>query len=220
MHTLAVLLLELQFFAEYPDCVNDTANIFQFPDLCLSTGFESSMVSRRWDTALDSNTATSYADAAALMKQHRIPPIVGWEAAAKMLEQWLVVVTVLLGPQDRHPAVFELATILAVVKEVKSRLRAQVAVQQDTPAALVRLIQTEFDESFRQVFTSHLPVLWTHFTPLIRTLATGHFHPGTVTIPWGFWHSLPTTITAHRTAAPPHKTLTTVQRVGEAYTAT
>ena len=33
--------------------------------------------------------------AAALMKQHRIPNIVGWEAAAKILEQWLVVVTAL-----------------------------------------------------------------------------------------------------------------------------
>ena len=54
------------------------------------------MVTRRWNTALDSNTMTSYADAAALMKQQRIPTIVGWEAAAKIMEQWLVVVTVLI----------------------------------------------------------------------------------------------------------------------------
>ena len=46
------------------------------------------------------------------MKQQCIPPIVGWEAAAKMLEQWLVVVTVLSGPQERYPAVFEVATLL------------------------------------------------------------------------------------------------------------
>ena len=57
------------------------------------------MVTRIWDTALDANTMTSYADAAALMKQQRIPPIVGWEAASKMLEQWLVVVMVLLVQQ-------------------------------------------------------------------------------------------------------------------------
>ena len=63
------------------------------------------MVPQCWDTALDANTLTSYADAAALMKQQRIPPIVGLEVAAKMLEQWLVVVTFLLGPQERHPAV-------------------------------------------------------------------------------------------------------------------
>ena len=82
---MAVLLLELHFHTEDPDCVNDTVKIFMFPDLSLSEGSEASMVTRRWDTALDANTLTSYADAAALMKQQRILPIVGWEAAAKML---------------------------------------------------------------------------------------------------------------------------------------
>ena len=43
------------------------------------------------------NTLASYADAAVLMKQHHIPPIVGWEAAEKMIEQWLFVVKFLLG---------------------------------------------------------------------------------------------------------------------------
>ena len=75
-----------------------------------------------------------------------------------MLKKWLVVVTVLLGPQERHPAVFELATLLEAANEVNSRLRTQAGAQQDMPAALVRIIQTEFNESFRQVFTSHLPV--------------------------------------------------------------
>ena len=56
------------------------------------------------------------------MKQQRIPPIVSWEAAEKMLEQWLVVVTVLLGPQERHLAVFELATLLEAANEANSRL--------------------------------------------------------------------------------------------------
>ena len=123
------------------------------------------MVTQRWDTALDTNTLTSYMDVAALMKQHRIPPIVGWEAAAKMLEQWLVVATVLLRPQERHPAVFELATLLKAADEVNSRIQYQVASQQDMPAAIVRIIQTEFNKSFRQVFTSHLPVCWPHLTP-------------------------------------------------------
>ena len=92
---------------------------------------------------------TSYADAEALMKQQRVPPIFGWEVAAKMLEQWLVVVTLLIGPQERHPAVFGIATLLAVAEEVNSRLRAQAAVQQDMPPALVQIIQTEFNKSFR-----------------------------------------------------------------------
>ena len=76
------------------------------------------MVTQRWDTDLSANTTTSYVESAALMKQQRIPPIFGWEAVAKILEQWLVVVTVLLGLQERHPTVFELATLLEAAKEV------------------------------------------------------------------------------------------------------
>ena len=146
---------------------------------------------------------TSYANVEALMKQQRIPPIVGWEAAEKILEQWLIVVTVLLGPQECHPAVFELATLLAAAEEVNPRLRGQAAVQQDMPAALVQIIQSEFNESFCQAFTRHLPVRCPHFTPLIRTLITGHFHPGTFTMPGGFQYSLPTAVTTHQSAAPP-----------------
>ena len=65
-----------------------------------------------------------------------------------MLEQWFVVVTVLLGQQERHPAVFELAKLLEAADEVNSRLRAQTGSQQDMPASLIRLIQIEFNESF------------------------------------------------------------------------
>ena len=177
--------------------MNNTVIIFQFLDLSLSTGSKASMVNRRWDTALDANTLTSHVDAAALMKQQRIPSIVGWELAAKMLEQWLVVVTVILRPQERHPAVFELATLLEAEDKVNSRLRAQAAAQQDMPAVLVRLIQTEFNESSRQVFTSHLLVRWPHLTPLIRTLTTGHFRPDTVHMPGGFRHNVPAALTPH-----------------------
>ena len=71
------------------------------------------------------------------MKQQRIPNIVGWEAAENMMEQWLVVVTVLLGPQDCHPAVFELTTLLEEANKVNYLLRAQTEVQQGIPASLV-----------------------------------------------------------------------------------
>ena len=43
-HEVELLLLGIHFFAEYPDCVNDTVNIFHFPDLSLSAGYEASMV--------------------------------------------------------------------------------------------------------------------------------------------------------------------------------
>ena len=65
------------------------------------------------------------------------------------------------------------------------------------PAALVRIIQTEFNESFRNVFTSHLPVRWPHLTLLIRTLTTGNFRPDTVTMPGAFQHTVPADLPLH-----------------------
>ena len=167
---------------------------------------------------MDANTLTLYADASALMKQQRIPPIVCWESDAKILEQWLVMVTVLLGPQERHPAVFELATLLEAVDEVNSCLGAQSGAQQDMPDALVRLIQTDFNERFQQFFTSHLPVRWSHLTSLIRTLTTGHFRPGTVTMPGGFRINVLTALTPYRETAPPHRA--PAQRGGDDHTTT
>ena len=122
-----------------------------------------------------------------------------------MLKQWLVVVTVLLGPQERHPAVYKLATLLKAANEVNSFLHAQAGAQQDMPAALVRLTQTEFNESFRQVFTSHLPVRWPQLTPLIRTLTTRHFRPDTVTMPSGFRLNVPTAPVSYRATDPPNR---------------
>ena len=86
------------------------------------------------------------------------------------------------------------------------------------PAALVQLIQTEFNESLRQVFTSQLPVHWPHFTPLTRTLTTAHFHPDTITMLGGFRHNLPSAIMPHRNTASPYKK-STAQRGREQYTA-
>ena len=54
-----------------------------------------------------------------------------------MLDQWLVVLTFMLGPQERHPSVFDLATLLKVADDVNSRLQARAKVQQDIPAALI-----------------------------------------------------------------------------------
>ena len=98
------LLLGLHYFIEDTNCINGTIVVFQFPDHSLFAGSEASMVTRIWDTSLESNAMTSYANTAALMKKYLILTIVGWEAAAKILDQWLIVVTVLLGLQEHNPA--------------------------------------------------------------------------------------------------------------------
>ena len=66
---MEVLLLGLHFYTKDPECVNNTVNIFQFPDLSLSAGSEASMVTHIFDAALYANTLTPYTDATTLMKQ-------------------------------------------------------------------------------------------------------------------------------------------------------
>ena len=90
--------------------------------------------------------------------------------------------------------------------------------REDLSEALVRLVQTEFNKSFRQAFTSHLPVRCPHLTPLIRTLTTGHFRPDTVTIPSGFRLNFPTAPPSYRSAAPQNRA--PAQQGGDKHTAT
>ena len=61
------------------------------------------MVSRRWYTAADVNILTFYTYASLLMIQKCVAPILRWETAANMLYQRLVLVTVLIVPQEFHP---------------------------------------------------------------------------------------------------------------------
>ena len=77
-HTVAFLLLGLAFHTEYPDGVSYAVNIFMFPDLSISAGTEAALVARRLDTALNSNTLTSYANTDVLMTKQRVSPIMEW----------------------------------------------------------------------------------------------------------------------------------------------
>ena len=97
-HIVEVLLLGIAFHTEYPVRVRDAVNISMFPDLSLAAGMEADLVVWRWDTVLDSNTITSYANIAALMMKHRILPIFGWKGASNILEQWIVLIGVILVP--------------------------------------------------------------------------------------------------------------------------
>ena len=62
---------------EEPNGVRNTVNIFMFLDPYLAAGTEATMISRHWDTVLDSNMVTSYADTVALMIKQSITPIFG-----------------------------------------------------------------------------------------------------------------------------------------------
>ena len=77
-HYVAVLLLGIHFHTKDPDYVKNTVNIFHFPDISLSAGSEAAMVTRIWNTALDSNTMTSYANSAT-----RYPPHIQMGSSSK-----------------------------------------------------------------------------------------------------------------------------------------
>ena len=123
-------------------------NIFMFPDLSLAEVTEAVLVARQWYTLLDSNMLTSYFDTTALMTKEHIAPIIGWERAANMLEQWLVLIDVILGPPEPHPAIYKLSVLVEVADNVSARLHAQAHHQPDMPEMLIHLVQTELKESF------------------------------------------------------------------------
>ena len=51
---------------------------------------------------------------------------------------------------------------------------------------IVRLVQTNFNEIFRQVFFITFQARWPYFTPLVFTLITCHFMDNIVVMPKGF----------------------------------
>ena len=106
------MLLSLLFHTEYPDGVRNTVNIFLFPNLFISTGLEVALVARRWYMALDSSTLTTYSDTALLLQHQKVDPIIIWEAAGNMLDQWEVFLMVILGSSSSHPAMYEITMLI------------------------------------------------------------------------------------------------------------
>ena len=47
-----------------------------------------------------------------MMTKQKIVPILGWEDATKVLDQWMVILDVKLGPQNHHPSSHELNVIV------------------------------------------------------------------------------------------------------------
>ena len=183
---VALLLLGLAFYMEFTNGISDTVNIFMLPYLFQTAGKEEALLAQRWDTALESNTLTSYSDTAVLMTKQKIAPIVSWEGADNMIEQWLVLLDIILGPPELHPSVHGLSILVEAAEEVSTHLLAQSYQQPDMPTALLCLVLAEFNENLSQVFTSPLPVRWPHFAPLARSLTTEHFRANTVSMPGGF----------------------------------
>ena len=98
----------------------------------------------------------------------------------------MVFLEVILGSECGHPEIYELSVLIEASMVVNTRLGAQAWHQPTILTALVRLIKTEFNEIFRQVFTSALPVRWNQIANLVLILAIGNFIPYYVVMPGVF----------------------------------
>ena len=58
------------------------------------------MVAQRWDMELYRSTLTMYADTTSILQNQNISPILGWEAMDIMLEQWDVLLLVIIIPPE------------------------------------------------------------------------------------------------------------------------
>ena len=74
------------------------------------------------------------------MRQWHTVSIDEWEGAAKILEQWIVLLDVLLGPQDRHPDIYKLSMLTKAAYYVSVRLLSPASYHLYKPAALIQLV--------------------------------------------------------------------------------
>ena len=112
-------------------------------------------------------------------------PIVGLDEASSQLEAWALLSTVFLGYDGAHPAKCKIFLLLEETSRFSPRLRAQACHQPTLTAALLRLIQQEFNDSFFHEFERRQRVRWPNFESLRRALATGNFRLELVTLPAG-----------------------------------
>ena len=75
-----------------------------------------------------------------------------------MLNQWLVLIGVIMGLQEVHSTIFKLEILIEEAEEVISCIHAQSMMQSSIPEALVRIIQIKFSKRFHQVFNNQLMV--------------------------------------------------------------
>ena len=81
-HTVAVMVMALDFHTKDPYEVGDALNIFLFTDLSPSAGSEAALLMRKWDAILGSGTLNFFADTSMLMENHKVAPIAGWDESA------------------------------------------------------------------------------------------------------------------------------------------
>ena len=149
---------------------------------------------------------TSFADTSQLMEKQKVAPIAFWDKVSSQLEAWEVFCMLFLGDDSAHTATYEIFLLLEETSRVSPRLTAQARHKPTFHAALLRLIQKNFNESFRQALERRQRVIWPNLEILIRAIATRNFRPELVTLPGGLAppeHPLPPPSATRRMVATP-----------------
>ena len=125
---------------------------------------------------------TTFADTSLLMGKQKVAPIAGWEESSSQLEAWVVFCTVLLGDDGAHPTTYEMFLLLEETSGVSPSIKYQARHQPTFPAALLSLIQEEFNGSSHQALERRQRARRPNFESLRRALATGKFRPELVNL--------------------------------------
>ena len=185
-HAVTVMVMALAFHTKDPYGVGTAFNIFLFPDLSPLAGSEAPLLTRKWGAISGGGTLTSFADTSLMMGKQKVAPIAGWDKASSQLEAWAVFCKVFLGDYGAPPpATNKMFLLLEETSGVSLRLRLQACHQLNFPAALLLLIQQEFNESFRKALERRQRVRCPNFESLRRDLVTGNFRPELFTLPSG-----------------------------------
>ena len=74
-HSVAVMVLALDFYTKDPDGEGDAINVFLLSDLSPFSGSEAAFLTRRWDVVLGENTFTSFSDTGTILEIQKVVPI-------------------------------------------------------------------------------------------------------------------------------------------------
>ena len=111
-HAVTLMVMALTFYTKDPYGVGDALNIFLFPDLSPSSGWEAALLTWKWDAILGGSTLTSFSDTSLLMGKQKVVPISGWDEASSQLRASDVFCTVFLGDDRFHPAMYKIFLFL------------------------------------------------------------------------------------------------------------
>ena len=107
-------------------------------------------MARRWDAILDGGAIKSFADTSLFPAKKRVELVTSWEMAENQIESWGMFYHVLLVDADIHPTTYEICNLIKENSYARERIWAQIHRQTKFPVGLLCLLQTEFNESFRQ----------------------------------------------------------------------